>query len=42
MTITSDHIIMIAALLGAIVVIYGIVSKTFKDIQDIKNNGKLT
>ena len=33
MTITSDRIVMIAALLGAI---YGIVSKMFKDIQDIK------
>lgn len=38
MTITSEQIIMIAALLGAIGVIYGIVSKPFKDIQDIKKS----
>lgn len=38
MTITSDQIIMIAGLLGAIGVIYGIVSKPFKDIQSIKDS----
>ena len=37
MTITSDQIIMIAGLLGAIAVIWGIVSKPFKAINDIKD-----
>ena len=35
MTITSDEIIAFAGLLGALAVIWGVVSKPFKAIQDM-------
>lgn len=38
MTITTDQIIMIAGVLGAISVIYGIVSKPFKAIEELKKS----
>lgn len=40
MTITTEQIIGIASVLGALAVIYGIVSKPFKDISDIKDSLK--
>ena len=38
MTITTEQIVMIAGVLGAISVIYGIVSKPFKAIEDLKKS----
>ena len=38
MTITTEQIVTIASVLGALAVIYGIVSKPFKDIQSIKDS----
>ena len=38
MTITTDQIIMIAGVLGAISVIYGIASKPFKAIEELKKS----
>ena len=38
MTITSDQVIIIAGLLRAIGIIWGIVSKPFKDISEIKSS----
>jgi hypothetical protein len=38
MTITSDQIVAIASVLGALAVIYGIVSKPFKAIEELKES----
>ena len=38
MTITSDQIIMVASVLGAIAVIYGIASKPFKALDELKDS----
>ena len=38
MTISTEQIVMIAGVLGAISVIYGIVSKPFKAIEDLKKS----
>lgn len=43
MTITSDQIIMIASVLGALAIIYGFVSKPFKALLELKTSvDKLT
>lgn len=38
MTITTEQIITIASVLGALAVIYGVVSKPFKVIEDMKSS----
>jgi len=43
MTITSDQIIAVAGLIGALAVIWGVLSKPFKAIQELqKSMDKLT
>ena len=38
MTITSEQIIAIASVLGALAVIYGVVSKPFKALEELKKS----
>lgn len=43
MTITSDEILMVAGLIGALAVIWGVISKPFKAMSDLtKSVEKLT
>lgn len=40
MTISTEQIVAIASVIGALAIIYGVVSKPFKDISDIKESLK--